>query len=187
MIDFTFVNGSAPYLNAENLNSIVGSINDNESSISVLEDIVDDLTHEIVPESIVKEAVDDYVEEHSAGFATEAEVESLNESLTNKDIKSEFSFNIEMVEQWTGVRANGNMVEMTLRFTTPSTVSSDLNIVTIPTKYRPSLKYLYVGNLVEDWSGNHVGMVNIINGNLCIASNTWSTNKNCVAHLIWMI
>jgi len=67
-----FQNGDT--LSATPLNAMDDQIASNDTRITTLENTP-------IPEATVKTAVDTYVAEHSAGFATEAEIESLNEDI----------------------------------------------------------------------------------------------------------
>lgn len=75
-----WVNGETP-INDTNLNNMDRGISDAHSMLEEHERKIDDFVNQQLPEEYVKEAVDTYVENNSAGFATAAELEEVESQL----------------------------------------------------------------------------------------------------------
>lgn len=75
-----WVNGETP-INDTNLNYMDQGIADAHSMLAEHESKIDDFVNQQLPEEYVKEAVDTYVENNSAGFATAADLEEIESQL----------------------------------------------------------------------------------------------------------
>lgn len=75
-----WVNGETP-INDTNLNNMDNGIADAHSMLEEHESIINEFVNQQLPEEYVKEAVDTYVENNSAGFATAADLEEVESQL----------------------------------------------------------------------------------------------------------
>ena len=74
-----------------------------------------------------------------------------------------------------------------MRFTTPSTVSIDKVVVTIPTKYLPRTSGMYFSTLVEAWTGVTCGLLANGANAITLISDTWEPSKSVVANFEYVI
>lgn len=91
---------------------------------------------------------------------------------------------------WTSIRKTGKNIYGTVRFTTPSTLSSDVGVILMPAKYYPLTRI--VAPLTQVWDGAVIGMMIISNatangGNIILASNSWQTGKEGIFSFCYAI
>lgn len=115
----------------------------------------------------------------------ENDISTLNSNLTSSDVTSRVTFN-QTMHDWTKVYANKYHVSGTLRFTTPTTVSNDYVLGTLPNDLKP--KHNIFVPLATTWTGAVAGIL-LINtaGVITLASNVWTVNKNVVATFSYVL
>ena len=113
------------------------------------------------------------------------------DSLQAIDVTSEFTFANDITfattSGWTKIYKVGNIIKGYLRFTTPSTVSIDKVVVTIPTKYLPRTSGMYFSTLVEAWTGVTCGLLANGANAITLISDTWEPSKSVVANFEYVI
>ena len=108
----------------------------------------------------------------------ESDITTLNSNLTSVDVTSRITFN-QTMHDWTKVYANKYHVSGGLRFTTPTTVSNDYVLGTLPADLKP--KHNIFVPLATTWTGAVAGMLFINTaGTILLASNVWTANRGVV-------
>lgn len=83
------------------------------------------------------------------------------------------------------LRRIGRMVMMTIRFTTPSTLTSGFSIGTIPTGFRPMLTTYAVGQIA--WAKDSTAIVTLNTaGNIAFVNQAYEANKSYVVSATWL-
>ena len=101
-----WVNGETP-INDTNLNNMDQGIADAHSMLAEHESKIDDFANQQLPEEYVKEAVDTYVDNNSAGFATAAELAEIESQLDSVDSEVDrLSGEIADVQNVLGIKEN---------------------------------------------------------------------------------
>ena len=119
---------------------------------------------------------------------------TIADALEVKDVTSEFTFNSNInwdVSAWNKIIKQGNMIDVELRFDTPSTVSNNLELITTPSKYQPKFfdsSTARIGGIIyQTWTGTPQGIISLSANKMYIASNVWGTSKSVVAHFTYFI
>lgn len=115
----------------------------------------------------------------------ENDISELNSNLTSIDVTSRITFN-QTMHDWTKVSANKYQVSGAFRFTTPTTVSNDYVLGTLPADLKP--KHNIFVPLLTTWTGAVAGIL-LINtaGSITLASNVWTANKGVVVTFSYVL
>lgn len=98
----------------------------------------------------------------------------------------EVTFNSEITTVTTNqIRRIGRMVQLNIRFTTPSTLTSNFSIGTLPTGFRPMLTTYAVGQIA--WSKDSNAIVAISSaGNIGFVNQAYEANKSYIVSATWL-
>lgn len=115
----------------------------------------------------------------------ENDISELNSNLTSIDVTSRVTFN-QTMHDWTKIYANKYHVSGMLRFTTPTTVSSDYILGTLPNDLKPKHNVFTI--MATTWTGAVAGILYINTaGNIFLASNVWTANKGVVVSFSYVL
>ena len=115
---------------------------------------------------------------------------------TIEDITSEFSYasGITARTDWTRIIRCGNLISVQMRFTTPSTVTDGIAVMSVPRKYAPKIakqinNAMVCGGLMSttSWTGAILGILAWYNNNFILMSTGWQTSKECVIQFNYLI
>ena len=82
----------------------------------------------------------------------------------------------------------GNCIDIYLRFTTPSTSSSDKVLITLPDDLKPNTPTaVFLTPIYKVWAGEVSGLLAISGNDIVLGSNAWKTSTDCVAHISYRI
>lgn len=95
-------------------------------------------------------------------------------------VNSAFTFNITVENNFTIYQVSNNILFINGLFTTPSTVSSDPLIIHSDT-YNMVRSFI---PLVEAYSGNICGLLNVNGHDIYLASNQWQASKRVIIHAV---
>lgn len=133
----------------------------------------------------------------SATYADYQPYSMTNRELTTiEDITSEFSYASGIIARtdWTRIIRCGKLISVQMRFTTPSTVTDGIAVMSVPGKYAPKIakqnnNAMVCGGLMSttSWNGAILGVLAWYNSNFILMSTGWQTSKECVIQFNYLI